>query len=401
MNNLQSKANNLMNKQMEVRGAMIDNLLSTIDDANNALNILGYTNKTNNETAVKVVEKVVKVEVPVEIPTKELEDLKISNSELQAIIKGLETQIKETENNAKKIAKEKAALEAENKTLKDTNTNLVEENKQLESKTSMYKNLVKDLKDKMSTKKEVVETNKKKSQAKVHKEVEAPVVDNKELTNVKAYDTYVTGKYKGVTFEASKNMDAITIYDPKRHDLKAEINELLVKSGVLNVSRVTKDIARVENELGVCHEIARNKYMGYVMFNNKPVCFIFDKGYNNGNGTPTVQKLEVRLKNPTKAYRQCKGKTAEDKQLTALINDIIDVHLNKEQDYTNSKEAEVLSFLGINKKKEEVVEQPKENTVMKEAAITVVDNNEVKEDDNKQETGADLFGFDTGYGAGF
>lgn len=386
--NFKNLTNELLNKQEEemikLRGKqetakeqladkIVENTMKVYQEATESLIALGCEDKLND----KALTKVVKVEVPVEVPTEELENLKINANEMQAIINGLQ--------------KAKEQLEKENKQLQKK---LEKANENLASKEAMYKGLIKELGSKVVSNNKNIEEDKEIKQQKEHKELEIPKIENIKI--IKNYDNYVLGEYKEVIFEASKNMDCITIYNPKKYHLKDEINKILIEQNILNPKRETKDKSRIECELGVCHEISPNKYMGYFMDDNKPVCYIFDKGYNNGLGTPTTQKIDIRMKNPKKKYSNCK-----DASKIKKINELIDLHIAKEEELSNNIDrSKAYEFLGLNNVSDNTVVNntekkhvPLSNTT---GAIKKEEKKEVVKQEKKQTMG-DMFSFDTSY----
>lgn len=385
--NFKNLTNKLLSKQEEemikLRGKqetakeqladkIVENTMKVYQEATESLIALGCEDKLND----KALTKVVKVEVPVEVPTEELENLKINANEMQAIINGLQ--------------KAKEQLEKENKQLQKK---LDKANENLASKEAMYKGLIRELGSKVVSNNKNIEEDKEIKQQKEHKELEIPKIENIKI--IKNYDNYILGEYKGTFFEASKNMECITIYNPKKYHLKDEINKILIEQNILNPKRETKDKSRIECELGVCHEISPNKYMGYFMDDNKPVCYIFDKGYNNGLGTPTTQKIDIRMKNPKKKYSNCK-----DASKIKKINELIDLHIAKEEELSNNIDrSKAYEFLGLNnnednKNKDTKVKQPMfSNTT---GSAKQEEKKEVVKQEKKQTMG-DMFSFDTSY----
>ena len=62
--------------------------------------------------------------------------------------------------------------------------------------------------------------------------------------------------------------------------LKDELNEVLIANKLIQASREDKDMHRVECELGCCHEIDSNKFMGYVVVDTVSYNYVFNKNYN-------------------------------------------------------------------------------------------------------------------------
>ena len=208
---------------------------------------------------------------------------------------------------------------------------------ELTNKVAMYQGLVKDLNDKIKL---LSESKPSKSNAKVHVEQEVKTELPKEL-KVRNLDTHVVGTYKGIAFEAMKEIMGTTIYNPSRWDIKDELNEVLIANKLIQASREDKDMHRVECELGCCHEIDSNKFMGYVVVDTVSYNYVFNKNYNNGNGFASILNTKVYLNNPRATFKVCK-----DKRITDAINKLIDKHHDNVSAFRNENAVDLLSMIG-------------------------------------------------------
>ena len=310
---MKNKVMELMNTQMEARNVLA---LEIIEEAKESLKILGLEDLLNTGVATVTREVEVIKEVPVEI-IKEVE-VPVKVVEEVEVIKEISS--KEDKETIAKLQKELEAVKLE-----------------LTNKVAMYQGLVKDLNDKIKV---LSESKTSKSNAKVHVEQEVKVDLPKEL-KVRNLDTHVVGTYKGIAFEAMKEIMGTTIYNPSRWDIKDELNEVLIANKLIQASREDKDMHRVECELGCCHEIDSNKFMGYVVVDTVSYNYVFNKNYNNGNGFASILNTKVYLNNPRATFKVCK-----DKRITDAINKLIDKHHDNVSAFKNENAVDLLSMIG-------------------------------------------------------
>ena len=310
---MKNKVMELMNTQMEARNVLA---LEIIEEAKESLKILGLEDLLNTGVATVTREVEVIKEVPVEI-IKEVE-VPVKVIEEVEVIKEISS--KEDKETIAKLQKELEAVKLE-----------------LTNKVAMYQGLVKDLNDKIKL---LSESKPSKSNAKVHVEQEVKAELPKEL-KVRNLDTHVVGTYKGIAFEAMKEIMGTTIYNPSRWDIKDELNEVLIANKLIQASREDKDMHRVECELGCCHEIDSNKFMGYVVVDTVSYNYVFNKNYNNGNGFASILNTKVYLNNPAAKFKVCK-----DKRITDAINKLIDKHHDNVSAFRNENAVDLLSMIG-------------------------------------------------------
>ena len=310
---MKNKVMELMNTQMEARNVLA---LEIIEEAKESLKILGLEDLLNTSVATVTREVEVVREVPVEI-IKEVE-VPVKVIEKVEVIKEISS--KEDKETIAKLQKELEAVKLE-----------------LTNKVAMYQGLVKDLNDKIKL---LSESKSSKSNAKVHVEQEVKTELPKEL-KVRNLDTHVVGTYKGIAFEAMKEIMGTTIYNPSRWDIKDELNEVLIANKLIQASREDKDMHRVECELGCCHEIDSNKFMGYVVVDTVSYNYVFNKNYNNGNGFASILNTKVYLNNPAAKFKVCK-----DKRITDAINKLIDKHHDNVSAFRNENAVDLLSMIG-------------------------------------------------------
>ena len=310
---MKNKVMELMNTQMEARNVLA---LEIIEEAKESLKILGLEDLLNTSVATVTREVEVVREVPVEI-IKEVE-VPIKVIEEVEVVKEISS--KEDKETIAKLQKELEAVKLE-----------------LTNKVAMYQGLVKDLNDKIKL---LSESKPSKSNAKVHVEQEVKTELPKEL-KVRNLDTHVVGTYKGIAFEAMKEIMGTTIYNPSRWDIKDELNEVLIANKLIQASREDKDMHRVECELGCCHEIDSNKFMGYVVVDTVSYNYVFNKNYNNGNGFASILNTKVYLNNPAAKFKVCK-----DKRITDAINKLIDKHHDNVSAFRNENAVDLLSMIG-------------------------------------------------------
>ena len=120
-----------------------------------------------------------------------------------------------------------------------------------------------------------------------------------------------------------------------------ELNEVLIANKLIQASREDKDMHRVECELGCCHEIDSNKFMGYVVVDTVSYNYVFNKNYNNGNGFASILNTKVYLNNPAAKFKVCK-----DKRITDAINKLIDKHHDNVSAFKNENAVDLLSMIG-------------------------------------------------------
>lgn len=324
---MKNKVMELINNQMEARNALA---LEIIEEARESLKILGLEELLNTGVATVTREVEVIKEVPVEV-VKEIEVVREVPVEI----------IKEVEVPVKVIEEVEVVKEISSKEDKETIAKLQKELEavklELTNKVSMYQGLVKDLNDKIKV---LSESKPSKSNAKVHIEQEVKTELPKEL-KVRNLDTHVVGTYKGIAFEAMKEIMGTTIYDPTRWDIKDELNEVLIANKLIQASREDKDMHRVECEQGSCHEIDSNKFMGYVIVDTVSYNYVFDKNFNNGNGFASILNTKVYLNNPAAKFKVCK-----DKRITDAINKLIDKHHDNVSAFKNENAVDLLSMIG-------------------------------------------------------
>ena len=324
---MKNKVMELMNTQMEARNVLA---LEIIEEAKESLKILGLEDLLNTGVATVTREVEVIKEVPVEV-VKEIEVVREVPVEI----------IKEVEVPVKVIEEVEVVKEISSKEDKETIAKLQKELEavklELTNKVAMYQGLVKDLNDKIKL---LSESKPSKSNAKVHVEQEVKTELPKEL-KVRNLDTHVLGTYKGIAFEAMKEIMGTTIYNPSRWDIKDELNEVLIANKLIQASREDKDMHRVECELGCCHEIDSNKFMGYVVVDTVSYNYVFNKNYNNGNGFASILNTKVYLNNPGAKFKVCKNK-----RITDAINRLIDKHHDNVSAFRNENAVDLLSMIG-------------------------------------------------------
>ena len=324
---MKNKVMELMNTQMEARNVLA---LQIIEEAKESLKILGLEDLLNTGVATVTREVEVIKEVPVEV-VKEIEVVREVPVEI----------IKEVEVPIKVIEEVEVVKEISSKEDKETIAKLQKELEavklELTNKVAMYQGLVKDLNDKIKL---LSESKPSKSNAKVHVEQEVKTELPKEL-KVRNLDTHVVGTYKGIAFEAMKEIMGTTIYNPSRWDIKDELNEVLIANKLIQASREDKDMHRVECEQGSCHEIDSNKFMGYVVVDTVSYNYVFNKNYNNGNGFASILNTKVYLNNPAAKFKACKNK-----RITDAINRLIDKHHDNVSAFRNENAVDLLSMIG-------------------------------------------------------
>ena len=147
---------------------------------------------------------------------------------------------------------------------------------------------------------------------------QTPVQINNDLKIYSNNNISILGQYKNVVFEASKRMDAITIYDPSMYGMKDEINKSLESAKLFTQARDVKDHDRIESEIGSCHAISKTKYMGFVMDNGKAICYVYEPSKYD---TAKAILINKRLNNTSIKYEPA----TESQQ--ALINNLVAQHV--------------------------------------------------------------------------
>ena len=316
---MKNKVMELMNTQMEARNVLA---LEIIEEAKESLKILGLEDLLNTgvATVTREVEVIKEIEVVREVPVEIIKEVEVPVKVIEEVEVVKEISSKEDKETIAKLQKELEAVKLE-----------------LTNKVAMYQGLVKDLNDKIKL---LSESKPSKSNAKVHVEQEVKTELPKEL-KVRNLDTHVVGTYKGIAFEAMKEIMGTTIYNPSRWDIKDELNEVLIANKLIQASREDKDMHRVECELGCCHEIDSNKFMGYVVVDTVSYNYVFNKNYNNGNGFASILNTKVYLNNPAAKFKVCK-----DKRITDAINKLIDKHHDNVSAFKNENAVDLLSMIG-------------------------------------------------------
>ena len=316
---MKNKVMELMNTQMEARNVLA---LEIIEEAKESLKILGLEDLLNTSvaTVTREVEVVKEIEVIKEVPVEIIKEVEVPVKVIEEVEVVKEISSKEDKETIAKLQKELEAVKLE-----------------LTNKVAMYQGLVKDLNDKIKL---LSESKPSKSNAKVHVEQEVKAELPKEL-KVRNLDTHVVGTYKGIAFEAMKEIMGTTIYNPSRWDIKDELNEVLIANKLIQASREDKDMHRVECEQGSCHEIDSNKFMGYVVVDTVSYNYVFNKNYNNGNGFASILNTKVYLNNPAAKFKVCK-----DKRITDAINKLIDKHHDNVSAFKNENAVDLLSMIG-------------------------------------------------------
>ena len=324
---MKNKVMELMNTQMEARNVLA---LEIIEEAKESLKILGLEELLN--TGVTTVTR--EVEVIKEVPVEVVKEIEVVREVPVEIIKEVEVPVKVIEE--VEVVKEISSKE-DKETIAKLQKELEAVKLELTNKVSMYQGLVKDLNDKIKV---LSESKPSKSNAKVHVEQEVKAELPKEL-KVRNLDTHIVGTYKGIAFEAMKEIMGTTIYDPTRWDIKDELNEVLIANKLIQASREDKDMHRVECEQGSCHEINSNKFMGYVVVKGVSYNYVFDKNYNNGNGFASIVNTKQYLNNPSAKFAVCKNR-----DITNAINSLIEKHNDKVHEFKTENAAELLAMIG-------------------------------------------------------
>ena len=317
----------IMERQLQERK---EAATSIINNTIEALKVLGQEELLSSNVVEVEKEKIVEVKVPVEVDKSELETLKVKNAEAEAIIKSLKKELanekrKATNSNKRvdKLKEQVSELKSDVKGLSkiaDKNKELVEENKYL-------KDMITKLEAKLNMKTNAEFKVPVKNKETVKKQT--PVQINNDLKIYSNNNISILAQYKNVIFEASKRMDAITIYDPSMYGMKEEIKAALESAKLFTQARDVKDHDRIETEIGSCHAISKTKYMGFVMDNGKAICYVYEPSKYD---TAKAILINKRLNNTSIKYEPA----TESQQ--ALINNLVAQHVA-----ANNKRMEQLS----------------------------------------------------------
>lgn len=293
-----NKVMNLLNKQEEARVGLANEMVSTINQAKEALLLLGQEQLIG--------------------------ELFNNKSSERVIVKEVEVKVEDTET----IAKLQEELNSKEAMYKGLIANLNNKINSLEATLHKYESLTKQ-ESEVAISNDVVEEVK-------------PVVVNNGLNITHKNKNCVIGTYNNIPFEASIRIDATTIYSPNEWAIKEELNKALIDAGYIQANRDDKDFARVECEQGSCHEIAPNKFMGYVVVDGKLFNYVFDKNYKGGKGTPSYVSTTKYLHDSNERFNPCR--------ITAInnaIGDLIAKHGNNKQSLTEEHSDDVYAFLGL------------------------------------------------------
>lgn len=301
---------------------------SIINNTMEALKVLGQEELLSSN--VVEVEKRVEVKIPAEIDRSELEKLQITNEESQAIIKGLKKELanekRRATNSTKRVDKLKEQVSELQSDVKQLNK-ISKENKKLLEENKQLQDMIAKLEAKLNMKTNAEFKVPVKNKETVKKQT--PVQINNDLKIYSNNNISILAQYKNVIFEASKRMDAITIYDPNNYGMKEEIKAALESAKLFTQARDVKDHDRIESEIGSCHAISKTKYMGFVMDNGKAICYVYEPSKYD---TAKAILINKRLNNTNIKYEPA----TESQQ--ALINNLVAQHVA-----TNNKRMEQLS----------------------------------------------------------
>ena len=301
---------------------------SIMNDTMEALKVLGQEELLSSN--VVEVERIVEVKIPAEIDRSELEKLQITNEESQAIIKGLKKELanekRRATNSTKRVDKLKEQVSELQSDVKQLNK-ISKENKKLLEEKKQLQDMIAKLEAKLNMKTNAEFKVPVKNKETVKKQT--PVQINNDLKIYSNNNISILGQYKNVIFEASKRMDAITIYDPSMYGMKDEINKSLESAKLFTQARDVKDHDRIESEIGSCHAISKTKYMGFVMDNGKAICYVYEPSKYD---TAKAILINKRLNNTSIKYEPA----TESQQ--ALINNLVAQHVA-----ANNKRMEQLS----------------------------------------------------------
>lgn len=315
----------IMERQLQERK---EAATSIINNTMEALKVLGQEELLSSN--VVEVEKVVEVKIPAEIDRSELEKLQITNEESQAIIKGLKKELanekRRATNSTKRVDKLKEQVSELQSDVKQLNK-ISKENKKLLEEKKQLQDMIAKLEAKLNMKTNAEFKVPVKNKETVKKQT--PVQINNDLKIYSNNNISILAQYKNVIFEASKRMDAITIYDPNNYGMKEEIKAALESAKLFTQARDVKDHDRIESEIGSCHAISKTKYMGFVMDNGKAICYVYEPSKYD---TAKAILINKRLNNTSIKYEPA----TESQQ--ALINNLVAQHVA-----ANNKRMEQLS----------------------------------------------------------
>lgn len=290
---------------------------SIINNTMEALKVLGQEELLSSN--VVEVEKRVEVKIPAEIDRSELEKLQITNEESQAIIKGLKKELanekRRATNSTKRVDKLKEQVSELQSDVKQLNK-ISKENKKLLEENKQLQDMIAKLEAKLNMKTNAEFKVPVKNKETVKKQT--PVQINNDLKIYSNNNISILAQYKNVIFEASKRMDAITIYDPNNYGMKEEIKAALESAKLFTQARDVKDHDRIESEIGSCHAISKTKYMGFVMDNGKAICYVYEPSKYD---TAKAILINKRLNNTNIKYEPA----TESQQ--ALINNLVAQHV--------------------------------------------------------------------------
>lgn len=315
----------IMERQLKERKEAATNI---INNTMEALKVLGQEELLSSN--VVEVEKRVEVKIPAEIDRSELEKLQITNEESQAIIKGLKKELanekRRATNSTKRVDKLKEQVSELQSDVKQLNK-ISKENKKLLEENKQLQDMIAKLEAKLNMKTNAEFKVPVKNKETVKKQT--PVQINNDLKIYSNNNISILAQYKNVIFEASKRMDAITIYDPNNYGMKEEIKAALESAKLFTQARDVKDHDRIESEIGSCHAISKTKYMGFVMDNGKAICYVYEPSKYD---TAKAILINKRLNNTNIKYEPA----TESQQ--ALINNLVAQHVA-----ANNKRMEQLS----------------------------------------------------------
>lgn len=315
----------IMDRQLKERK---EAATSIINNTMEALKVLGQEELLSSN--VVEVEKIVEVKIPAEIDRSELEKLQITNEESQAIIKGLKKELanekRRATNSTKRVDKLKEQVSELQSDVKQLNK-ISKENKKLLEEKKQLQDMIAKLEAKLNMKTNAEFKVPVKNKETVKKQT--PVQINNDLKIYSNNNISILAQYKNVIFEASKRMDAITIYDPNNYGMKEEIKAALESAKLFTQARDVKDHDRIESEIGSCHAISKTKYMGFVMDNGKAICYVYEPSKYD---TAKAILINKRLNNTSIKYEPA----TESQQ--ALINNLVAQHVA-----ANNKRMEQLS----------------------------------------------------------
>ena len=317
----------IMERQLQERK---EAATSIINNTIEALKVLGQEELLSSNVVEVEKEKIVEVKVPVEVDKSELEALKVTNAEAKAVIKSLKKELanekRRATNSTKRVDKLKEQVSELQSDVKQLNK-ISKENKKLLEENKQLQDMIAKLEAKLNMKTNAEFKVPVKNKETVKKQT--PVQINNDLKIYSNNNISILAQYKNVIFEASKRMDAITIYDPNNYGMKEEIKAALESAKLFTQARDVKDHDRIESEIGSCHAISKTKYMGFVMDNGKAICYVYEPSKYD---TAKAILINKRLNNTNIKYEPA----TESQQ--ALINNLVAQHVA-----ANNKRMEQLS----------------------------------------------------------